>query len=896
MRARVVQVVLLFVAVIAACSTTDTRATVRANTRRSLWGTGQSSPALDSASSTETTTLDQCAIQSWNPALDALLEPDRARGEVAPPRPWDHATDPRYMDRVQQRFVLSDPEMDALQRQGFVVPERLSFGPYARAYHEVFQTELPVFISVDSIFYAMHASSRPFVAHVEEHTLLPALIRVLARLHAVLPSRVNDYPRETLQDLDLYLTVARNLLLSDALPVAPVFEPPTGLEELVRAVRDGSRVSDFVLFGRLRRVDFTRFRPPPSRAGSPELERFHRGYTWLSEMEFNLVSRGCQSSCARGRVDTAETPREALDALGLSDLSGHADVADDLARLEQSLTLLWGPREDVSIEQLAQLRTAAGVGSLKVADAFPRLRTAIGGDFRRTVPTAHTPPGVDALPVIATFLGVRLSPDAGVVRALVEDRVPGRDLPRAADLAFIAGNERAREHLAGELRRFPPLTSALLEARAYSRQLRASSDLRTTWFNAIRSLGDRPTGRTASFMNSEAYLDLRINSTVAAWAALVDSHTPRPSRGYDSAGCRIPTGWVEPVPGAYAAIAAWADRALALAHALFQWSPGRADPVRAVDREYVRAFDNLSRVARALRMMAEDELEGRVLTDAQAGFLGMVAEFSQEATDAPPAYDGWYFSLFVDAQRALDDANFEATWFRSQNGTRAVHLGARSPVLGVFVVDNGGLPFVAVGPVSRAFEYTAAATATVHDRDVPTLRDMHAPWAASWLIAREPAPPLAITGLDNEEDPSRLVLLARGRASLGHVTIEFLDHHRNPIASRTRAVGTRPVRFEFPRVRLQPTSRHRRAPLRYERDAPTELRPEVVRVRRGRFWYEAPTAFGAGIEIALGGMHPIDDEGNELAEGPPAPRAGTYSDAASDSQLGRASSSSDPSR
>jgi len=69
-----------------------------------------------------------------------------------------------------------------------------------------------------------------------------------------------------------------------------------------------------------------------------------------------------------------------------------------------------------------------------------------------------------------------------------------------------------------------------------------------------------------------------------------------------------------------------------------------------------------------------------------------------------------------------------------------------------------------------------------------------------------------------------------------------------------------------------------------------------VRVRRGRFWYEAPTAFGAGIEIALGGMHPIDDEGNELAEGPPAPRAGTYSDAASDSQLGRASSSSDPSR
>ena len=123
MRARVVQVVLLFVAVIAACSTTDTRATVRANTRRSLWGTGQSSPALDSASSTETTTLDQCAIQSWNPALDALLEPDRARGEVAPPRPWDHATDPRYMDRVQQRFVLSDPEMDALQRQGFVVPD-----------------------------------------------------------------------------------------------------------------------------------------------------------------------------------------------------------------------------------------------------------------------------------------------------------------------------------------------------------------------------------------------------------------------------------------------------------------------------------------------------------------------------------------------------------------------------------------------------------------------------------------------------------------------------------------------------------------------------------------------------------------------------------------------------
>ena len=82
---------------------------------------------------------------------------------------------------------------------------------YAYGYHEIFQSQLPVYITADSLFHAIFASHDAIVAKLESSSIAPVLAAALDRMHCALPAASADYPAETVRDLDLYLTVARSL-------------------------------------------------------------------------------------------------------------------------------------------------------------------------------------------------------------------------------------------------------------------------------------------------------------------------------------------------------------------------------------------------------------------------------------------------------------------------------------------------------------------------------------------------------------------------------------------------------------------------------------------------------------------------------------------------------------
>lgn len=702
---------------------------------------------------------------------------------------WDHTTPPAYRDLVRAALGLTPAEEAQLARDGFVVPERLAYGTYTTAYYDVHRAQLPVFVTTDSILHAVYIAHDALFGDIEAHAMVGRLDAALGAMHCGLAAAAKRYPPDVARDLDLYLTVARSLLAGQ--PVPSELGPEGGLAAapLLAQITDARGTEEIELFGRVRNFDASQF-TPRGHYVALGLEQYFQAAMWLSRVELNLVSRDTRSSQPGEVPDPRETPREALDALALADLAQRTRATTDLAALDAGWTSIAGKREDVSVAQLLALRKRARITKLD-GGAAAKLRAAIGDGFVRTV-NLHPNPAVKRLPVIATLLGPRIAPDTAALWTLTAER--GQDV-RAAEIGFVLGHDRALAHL----RATPGKPAPLREARAQLAAAPAGPDLYSAWLAAIRTLAERPRGAVPSFVDTDAYRDLRLDTALAAYGQLRHNHVLVEAEVYDQGGCEIPDGYVEPAPATYRALAAYAKRGRALFAQL--------DPKRAT--RGVAYFTRLERLMNVLAALSDEQLAGRPLSTEAKRFLAMIVErrIANAATYTswfPVAtFDGWYLDLFPNIDAGLKGAAFVADYATfDRDGARGIHyLGAKGPHLGVFVVDAGGPPRLMVGPVADAFGHTGPLDQRLTD-DEADLVPGDAPWAASYTV---PAPAVPVFDVKfargawpsssgvrprlGRDLPAANTLRLEANAALGKVTVELLDHHFVAMQQVTLDVG-----------------------------------------------------------------------------------------------------------
>ncbi len=759
-------------------------------------------PAITAAACTkfelpepETRTSTAYAVETGNPAdmcsvatdhIDAarkaaLVAMTSPAARVAVP--WDRATDPQRLDAVTRRLGLTKAELAALRERGFVVLEKQRYGTYTDALHEIFQSELPLWVSTDMILHAVYRSNDALIARVEAASLAPKLASSLERMHCALGAA--RYPAEIARDVDLYLTVARTLLAGSAVP--SVLGVDDAAQKLVADAEAAQGLADVTIFGRPRVVDFSVYMPRGHYAapkdGGTDLSHYFRAATWLSRLELNLVTYDCASS---SKGDPAQTPREATVALALADLVTRAGATDDVAAMEKAWGLFAGKREDVSFAQVAALAAEAGIGAL-APDSAGRLRAAIGRKFPRTARTHYTWQGCADLPAISTMLGARVVPDAQLTRPLVHSDVVDRQRLGIADVAYALGLDRAKGYLATDLATYPTLGAQLEKARAIGRAPLTGTDLYSAWLGAVRGIADRPEGSVPSFMRTAAYDDLRLGSMTAGFGQLRHNYVLFAAMTYGEAGCTIPDAFVEPAPTVYENLVEYAAR-------------GEAAMRVVATEEDAAYFARLRTSLELLRAIGQRELEGKPLPDEALRFLSMVVEvtYGTRTTGSSPTFTGWYFDMFRSRDEGLDGAAFLADYYTSTELNEAAYAGVRGVRLGVFVVDVGGAPRVVVGPVASAFE-AHVPLPRLGDADVPKAPAV-APWEASYVVGGPPAPPLAWKGrvrIDGGRT-DQVTVSAWSTRALGPVTIELLDHNRRPAATVTRNVSRGPVTFSFP--------------------------------------------------------------------------------------------------
>ena len=719
-------------------------------------------------------------------AAQAVLAASPPTGSAPRYTPWDHRTPPRHLDRVMRRFRLRSSEREILTRNGFVVLAREERPGFADALHDVYRSELPLYVSADAVFNAVFRSNDALIADLEAWRLAPTLDHALSAAHAALPAAAASYPPEVARDLDVYLTVARSLLANTA--VRSRLGTDAEAAALVLKANEAREFIPVELFGRTRMVDFSQYTPRGHYASRPSLAPYFRSAMWLSRLEFNLVSRSSRSSAPGFSPDPTETPRETVVAVALSDLLDRAGVTGDVARLDRAWSLLAGPREDISLTQLAELRTSANVTDLRAPDVAAKIRAAIGDRFQRTARTHYMPQGSDVLPAIASMLGPRINPDTAMTRPIVHSVVNDRYDLGAGDVAYALGHDRALGLLASDLQEHPTLRAQLDVAREIAHRPHPGNDLYGAWYDAVLALGERPEGTLPSFMATEAFGDLRMSSALNAYGQLRHNYVLMAGQSYDEGGCVIPDAWVEPAPALYDALIAYAEHGAAAAHELADASDNL--------RNAQTYFTTLAARLRVLRAIVRDELAGRPLSPEALRFLSMVVEITPGSSDGPPTYTGWYFDLFRGrVSEGLADAHYVADWYTSSNTGNVAYLGAKGPRMGVFVVDVGGVPRAFVGPVASTYEYRGPLSHRLNDEEARALTTVSAPWEAGYTAPAPAVPPLAVSASFDEENPdtSPLRITLRSTRALGRVTVELLDHHHVPFRELAASVGARPT-------------------------------------------------------------------------------------------------------
>ncbi|MCE9598565.1 MAG: DUF3160 domain-containing protein [Spirochaetia bacterium] len=687
--------------------------------------------------------------------------------------PWNGKDPIQRIDLLKSRFALKPNELAVMQKNGFVVPARLQFSTYATAFHEIYQSQMPLYVSIDSILHAMYISNDSLIKSIETQTLEPLLASTLSKMHCEIIRA--KYPDEIARDVDLYMTVARSLLLGKE--IKGELGPLPQVKEILEKANQASGMQEIEIFGRKRIIDFSQFQP---RGHYDSMKNYFRAAMWLSRFELNLVSRSSRSSQPGNTPNPEETPREVRLALGLADLAFRAGVIDDINRMDLAWAFLAGRREDISIAQLTVLRKKAGIQNLSDTQADAKLRSAIGSDFKRTVRMHYMPEGSKELPAITTFLGPRIVPDSQALMPIIHSETPNRHMVHVSDAAYTLGNDRAKSYI-NDLREFPELEGNLEKARN-GMKIESGRDLYSSWLNAIQKLNAPLAGTLPTFMKSSAFQDMRLNSNVAAFAQIRHNYVLLAAQSYSEGGCEIPDAYVEPALATYDSLIAYAD--------LGEKEVSRIDPKDTAGGQAY--FKRLGRILRVLKTIATHQVEGRSLSPESLRFLSMIVEMEPETTGSPATFTGWYFDLFLNRVEALTDASLIADYFTSGNENKVAYAGVAAPRLGIFMIDTGGRPRAVIGPIARGYETQSSTEHRLNDEEA-TNAIKSDPWAKSYTIAApgEPALRVRFQAMDTP-------LLEVESPDLKQVTVQILDHHRKPIETRTLTLLKGKASFTMP--------------------------------------------------------------------------------------------------
>jgi hypothetical protein len=658
---------------------------------------------------------------------------------------FDPAT-AKFYDEAVERLKLTSEERDKLAKNGFVSvdhDQRYSFGAL---YHAIYTHDLPVLITTDSILHAMHRTYDDLLTQLETGYFTLALDHVLTACHDELANlaEVNGGAEHPHRDVDLYLTVARNLLKGAGAPTAPrtkqhadgwdgklltnsKFDQDGEALALLERIQFGALERDDLataIYGGSRPIDYSQFKPRGHYTHSISLSRYFRTMMWLGRADtaWIVLPPDPQSGI---RCDSR---RELSDAVLLTQLLRTTGALDTLRQVSDIIDFLVGRSDDLSAFQLTDLLdklkfSDAGLlddGDLATLEEALRL-SGLGVQHIRAQVVESDVHSLDQVATPAAFqlFGQRFVVDSFVLSKVVYDSILfdgakiERTMPAGLDVMYALGNDAALPLLEKELTEFP-----------YAANLKASRDfvdrspagtwqesIYNGWLGALRTLDEDLSSQphAPEAMRTSAWQRKQLQTQLASWSELRHNTVLYAKPPYTSiVSCEYPTGYVEPYPELYARIKLFADEtARRLGAADFSlagrdYSPGQ--------QRTLESLRKMSELVGRLETLARKELAAEPFTEDETAWVKEV--ISRGGGCGPTVYSGWYSDLFLGgAQRCSFWEPTIVDLHTNPNGDvpETLEAGVGDCNFLVVAIDNEGDRMIYVGPTYSYYEFLQPA-------------------------------------------------------------------------------------------------------------------------------------------------------------------------------------------
>ncbi len=652
------------------------------------------------------------------------------------------AGDPAYLSDLDRWLLLTPGEREILGRHGFVVSERWRSDSFGNAFMAIHARDLPVFVSTDAILHAVHKSYDDLLIAAETGYVMNELAEALASMRAGWPRLNQRYQpdermRSSLADVDVYLTVAEDLLN----PRWQVHSQ-SGSDELVRQILNmvaNESPAMITLFSASPRTyDFSQMKPRGHYVGDehPELADYFRAMMWLGRTELRLSPT----------VEEQDVSREIIDARLLLELARDSGARRPLDDIDRLLSTLVGPPDNVTMVGMDSLFVRIGVESADVLLDPAKMKA-----FRAELDSgAYTQQAIlsqilyaDLLhpeqlqpPFAFLLLGQRFLIDSFVTGDVVWPAVPVEDpdvdprfLPDPLDVLYSLGNDDVLPFLKEEIDRYryAPNLAAVRYLVDDQDPPFWQGQLYNAWLQAIRtlSMSGRQEGAPA-FMRTGAWQQEKMNTQLAAWAELRHDNLLYAKQSYTGGiSCSFPCTYIEPVPEFYMALGCFAE----IAAETFALVPNRYSNTTGF-------FRNMKQVMDRLEAISQKELHGGDFTEDERRFLASVIYTPDQPCEE--SGDGWYRMLYylswTDASNTAQARDALVADVHTDPNTRSVlHVATGEPELGIFVAPGeNDRPTAFVGPVAAYHEYVTNGFLRLTDDEWNDIYESGAPTRPDW--------------------------------------------------------------------------------------------------------------------------------------------------------------------
>lgn len=577
-----------------------------------------------------------------------------------------------YLDSVTQKLKLTKEELDLLMQNHFVITERLSDFSFGNAYqYQVFNQDLPVFVTTDLVLHALHSSYDEILKGLEGSLMMSNIKEYLTALYNDFPEYASKYGGSlgiNMQDVDLYLTVALSLIEDKTMQTRLASQE--NYNQIMQAIA-GEQLTGVQLFtdsNRMRSVDFSQFKVRGhyvfSEGDRWNLEPYFRTMMWLGRIDFPLTSPPTGGMEPAWRFE--EIQRMNVSAFILNEMMQATSKKNLLLQNNEIVSYLVGESDNMTSEEYTTYTQSKGISeasqlmdSLVYVDYFAGLSTnpefmqKYMGAFYFVDPYSDKP---DALPVSFLMSGQRFIIDSYILANVVFDRIEyqGKKVPRMMpdplDVLYALGNNDALHFLEEELTAYPyEAQLALMRYLIDDKEPEFwSESLYNSWLSSIRALNPGPDDEIQPFfMRTGAWHQQKMNTQLAGWTQLRHDNLLYAKPSYTGgASCSFPYSYIEPYPEFFKRLGDYATDAAAF----FSGANLHIDFSVPVD-QYFREF---AEIMSKLELLAQKELSNQPFSEEEESWLKEMLVKNPGGMCGEPLYSGWIFNLYWNMNKFTD--------------------------------------------------------------------------------------------------------------------------------------------------------------------------------------------------------------------------------------------------